>query len=848
MNLRLTLTAGGAVILASVSLYPLIANGSWFWAGVGAVITVMVAGIITRAPVMYAAVAGSALALLAVNPLLVHGSWPLKAVALAIVAVTAASRPRLRLLQPLACLIIYLAALLFYLNLAFAAGQSVAGLIPTGTSLSHLWSLAGQGLDARALSPPVLGTPGVVVLASGGIGLIAVLADLLAVRVRSPAMAGLPLLALYCVRITTSARQGGLGAALVFCLGVIGYLALLAADGRERLRIWGRLVTAWNAHGRDPAPPDGVDTRALSAAGRRIGLAAACAALVLPLLVPGIGLHDLLRTDNAGGGPGGHASGSVALPNPLVQMRDQLLATSSQEVLTYQTSASDPREQYLQVYVLNYDPDGGAWTLISPGASTQVGGRSLQRVPGLAPGTRAAHPSTQVTLSKAVTGYDSKYAFLPLPYAPSQLKVSTGTWDEDNATLMVYSGGTALSGLSYSVTSTEPTPGSAELAAAPDYPASIATNFRQFPPGTNNELTKLARQIVKGARTPYQEALKLQSYFTSGAFTYNVNVSLPDSTAGLQTFLFQTKSGFCQQFAFAMAALARLVGIPSRIAIGYTAGSRIKKNTWKVTTADAHAWPELYFTGVGWLRFEPTPGGATGQGTATEPQYAPLPSSGTGVAPPALGSGGTTPGGPSGLGGEAGIRGGTGGNLDHAAAVHGRSNTGWILLGVAALLGVVLVTPLTARLLIRRRRLRASGDAALAHAAWREFRDSLVDYGLGCRPSETPRAVARRISATLRLDPAAGQAVTRIAGAEERARYAVAPLSSDTLRADTATVRHALSREARWPARLRARLLPQSALSPAREAVQHALDVFGWMDAISLRLRGASRQQEQLGG
>src|SRR5258708_13105592 len=71
-----------------------------------------------------------------------------------------------------------------------------------------------------------------------------------------------------------------------------------------------------------------------------------------------------------------------------------------------------------------------------------------------------------------------------------------------------------------------------------------------------------------------------------------------------------------------MGALAREVGIPSRIAVGYTAGTREAHGVWKVTTADAHAWPELYIRDVGWLRFEPTPGGTAGQGTAIEPNYA----------------------------------------------------------------------------------------------------------------------------------------------------------------------------------------------------------------------------------
>jgi transglutaminase-like putative cysteine protease len=844
MNLRLTLTAGMAVVLASVSLYPLIQTGSWFWAGMGAVIIVMVAGIITRAPVLYAAVAASALALIAVCPLLVDGSWPLKLVGLAVVAVTAVSRPRLRQLQALAGLITYLAALLIYFNLVLAAPQSLGYVIPTQSSVAHLWSLVGQGLDARGQAPPVPGTSGVVLLAAGGIGLIAMLTDVLAVRLRSPAVAGLPLLALFCVRITTSVRQDGAGAAAVFCLGLVGYLALLAADGRDRLRIWGRVVTAWNAQEREPATGDLVDTRALSAAGRRIGLAAACAALVLPLVVPGITLHDLLKTDSAGDGPGGHNSGgAVSLPNPLVQMRDQLQATSNQTVLTYQTSAPYPSQQYLQVYVLNYNPGGGDWTLVQLGPSTQVGNRAMRPAPGLAAGTKVSHTRTEVTLSQSVTGYGSRFGFLPLPYAPSALRVSAGIWEEDNSTLMVYSAGTALSGLGYTVTSTEPTPGAAQLDQLSSYPASIADNYLGFPAGTNGQLTSLAQQITKGATTPYQKALKLQSYFTSGAFTYDLNVTLPDSVQGLTQFLFTVKAGFCQQFAFAMAALARLVGIPSRIAVGYTAGSAIGKKTWKVTTADAHAWPELYFTGVGWLRFEPTPGGPTGQGTATVPQYAPVSTSGSGTTTPPSDLGGA-PGGTGAPGGLAGIRPGSGDTTARAAVHHPHSNAPWILLGIAAFLVAALLTPVTARAAVRRRRLRTTGDAALAHAAWREFRDSLVDYGFGCRASETPRAVARRIAAALRLDPAASQAVTRIAGAEERARYAAVPPGSGSLREDTAAIRQALSREASWAARFRATLLPRSTLDPVRDLLAHALDVFGWMDVAGLRLRSTIRHQE----
>jgi TgpA N-terminal domain/Transglutaminase-like superfamily/Domain of unknown function (DUF4129) len=843
MNLRITVTGAVAVILASVSLYPLIQGGTWFWAGAGAVIVAAAAGVMTRLPVTRAAVAGSVAALIAVIPMFASPSWALRVVAVVIVAIPAAGPLQRRVLQALACLITYLATLLIYLNIVFAARFSAIAVIPTRASIAHLWSLAGQGMDARSLAPPVPGTTAVVLLAAGGIGLIAAATDLLAARLRSPALAGLPLLALYSVRITTNARQGGIGGGLVFCLGMVGYLALLAVDGRERLRIWGRVVTVWD--GPDSKTSYGVDTKALAASGRRIGLAAACIALVLPLIVPGISVHDLLRSNTTGAGSGGQGGGSITLPNPLVQMRDQLLNASTQTVLTYHTTAADPPEQYLQVYVLNYQPGLGAWTLMPFGSATTVGSRPLRPAPGLAATTPAAHPQTEVTFGHAVAGgYDTKAGFLALPYAPSTVHVAAGAWQEDDQTLMVYSGDTSLSGLTYTVTSNVATPGSAQLDSEATYPQSVAGAYQEFPTGPGDDLKKLAEHITQGATTPYQKALKLQSYFTSGAFTYDVDVSLPNSIAGLTKFLFTEKSGMCQQFAFAMAGLARLVGIPSRIAVGYTAGSKIGKGTWKVTTADAHAWPELYFAGVGWLRFEPTPGGATGQGTATVPQYAPGPASNLGAGAPGLTPAGLNPGvgGTGSIPGERRVTGATGLAGRHAGQ-HNSGVLGWVLLAVAIIIVAALITPLTVRTLIRRRRARTVGDAALAHAAWHELRDNLADYGFGCRPSESPRASTRRLAAAMRLDPAAGQAVRRIVRAEERACYAAAPLGPGTLPADTAAVRRALSQEAGWQGRMRALILPRSVLNPIGDGLQHALDVFGWMDALGFRLRYGARQQ-----
>jgi transglutaminase-like putative cysteine protease len=851
MNLRLTLTAAVAVILASVSVYPLIQTAGWFWAGVGAVIVAAIAGALTRLPTLHAAVAGSVLTLVAVCPLLFAPQWGLRILGVLVIGITAAGRPRWRLLQALAIVITYLSALLIYLNVTFAAHLSTAAFVPTRASLSYLSSLVSQGMSERIYEPPVPSSPGVILLAAGGIGLMAAAADLIAVRLRSPAIAGLPLLALYCVRITTSARQGSVGATVVFCLTLIGYLALLAADGRERLRIWGRLVTVWHGVTDETAEPgapalqakpvapveagEAPDTRALAASGRRIGLAAACIALVFPLLVPGISVHDLFRTEPSTAGPGGPL---IAPPNPLDQMHAQLMETTPKTVLTYQTTARSPRQQYLQVYVLNFDPASGAWTLVPPGGpSTSLTSSHLASVPGVAAATPLTETTTHITLAQGTIGYDAKLGFLPLPYAPMQVQ-APGSWQEDNTTLMVYAAQPQLSDLIYSVTSKQAIPDSADENAGGRYPRSIAQDYLGFSKGPHDELAKLATHITAHAGTPYEKALALQHYFLSGAFAYSLDVDLQNGIAGLDQFLFVTKTGFCQQFAFAMAGLARLVGIPSRIAVGYTAGTPDGHGVWKVTSADAHAWPELYFTGLGWIRFEPTPGGA--EGTATVPQYG---------APPGVGVEPTTPT----TGKLPGSHPGTNGNNPNLAHIHnltGGEPTGgsravpghglspWIPLIVAALVVVALVSPASTRTVVRRRRLRTSGDARLAHAVWREVRDDLADYGLNARPSESPRATAARVTALAGLDLQAGEALTRVARAEEHARYATAPLAAPTLRSDSDAVRRALSRQATWTERWRARLLPASVLAPIRTGLQHALDIFGWMDAAGTRFRG----------
>jgi transglutaminase-like putative cysteine protease len=833
MNLRLTITSAVAVLLASFSLLTVIQGVDWMYAGLGAIAVVAAAGLATRLPPIPAAAVATGLVLIAVIPLLTGPSWWVRAGGLALVAIMAGSAVSRRVLPALADVGTYLGALLIYLNLLFAGPQSWAWIIPTMKSFNHLGRQISIGYSEHQYAPPVPATHGMQLIAAAGIGAVAILVDVIAVRMRSPAVAGLPLLVLFSVPVATDVKHVGTGLTLAFCLGITGYLALLATDGRDRLRLWGRLVTVWQEMPEDETA-HGPDTRALAASGRRIGLAAVAVAVFVPLVLPGLNQHGLLGTNPVPGHGGGGSQ--VAPPAPLVQMRTQLFHSSARPFLTYKTTAANPAEQYLQVYVLNYDNAQHNWGLTPRSPSTTINDSSqvLRSAPGLAPATNFSTAHTTITIGKT-SGYKGQMNYLPLPYAPQFLTVGKG-WQETNSTLMVY-GYRPDSGLKYSVTTRTATPTPAQLPAKAKLPASLKPYLAYAGPN-RQALLQRARAITAGATTRLSQAEALENYFTQpGNFTYTLRGNLPSSVL---EFLTTNKKGFCQQFAFAMAVLARLLDIPSRIAVGYTAGTPIGHHTWQVTTADAHAWPELYIPGAGWLRFEPTPGGADAQGTATRPVYAVPTPGGNPTTGPAPGTAGGAPL-PS-----TGVSGGLPGNKKPLPGAGDSSSLGATaskggfpvgpVVGLVAILAII--APGLTRALTRRRRwLAASSDAGRAHAAWRELTSDLVDHGIGGAASESPRAVAKRVGSTADLDPAGRQSMDRIAAAEERARYAREPAPSDSLKSDVQIVRRAIARNASPAERWRARLLPASTLAPVLAGLRQAPDIFGWLDAAGLGLR-----------
>ncbi|HXW78518.1 MAG TPA: transglutaminaseTgpA domain-containing protein, partial [Acidimicrobiales bacterium] len=131
--------------------------------------------------------------------------------------------------------------------------------------------------------------------------------------------------------------------------------------------------------------------------------------------------------------------------------------------------------------------------------------------------------------------------------------------------------------------------------------------FLQLPKGIPTEVARFAHRLMPASWGEYQKAITLQNFFRQAPFVYTLQPSQTAGADALSSFLFETHAGYCQQYATAFAVLARIAGLPARIAVGFSEGIEIAPGTWQVLGSDAHSWPEVWFPRVGWVPFEPTP-------------------------------------------------------------------------------------------------------------------------------------------------------------------------------------------------------------------------------------------------
>ncbi|MBA2811925.1 transglutaminase domain-containing protein [Streptomyces sp. KM273126] len=747
----------------------------------------------------WAATLASACALL---PLVDQMAWILQAaLLLGVQTVVGALTRRVPLARPLTVAAQALVTLLL-LTLVFARQQALIGLIPGPEAFQHFWTLLQRGAeDVGKYTTPAPLTDGIKLMMVGGVLVIGLAVDTLAVTFRTAAPAGLPLLALYSVAAGLSDDLEWLS----FVVAAAGYLMLLLAEGRERLSQWGRVF------GGTPRGP-GADSAAGAVApirtGRRIGVVALGIALLpLPTLDGG-----LLGATGTGVGSGSGGGGTISAVNPLVSLRDSLNVDEDRQVMSYRTNSEDTQDLYLRIVSLD-EFDGTAW---------KPSQRRIEDVPdtfptplGLGPDIKRTEIETRIAAAQ-----DYGQDWLPMPYPATGVNIE-GDWRyEPTGRTLVGDHGQNTRGVRYTVRSLIVQPTADQLASAPEPPPALKREYTALPNSLPPVVARTARDVTAGSANNYERAVKLQDWFAvSGGFTYDTQVQVGTGSNAIARFL-RDKEGFCVHFSFAMASMARSLGIPARVAVGFTPGSPQPDGSMTVGLRDAHAWPELYFEGVGWTRFEPTPNRGSAP-SYTQPEV----SGSTGlpdVARPTQSASTAPSSEPSAsescAGREQQLQACA---SESPAAAAGSDHDPWqwlLFLGIALAVLAVLAVPLLPmmwRMRVRAVRLGAHGrtpEGVAAHtlAVWEEVTDTAWDFGIGPDDSQTPRKAAARIVRLGHLDEAATAAVHRLAAAVEQVLYAPRPRPAAGLAEDARRIEDSLRAHVSGSTRLRALLAPRS--------------------------------------
>jgi transglutaminase-like putative cysteine protease len=750
-----------------------------------------------------AAVAGTATVLcaLALNSVFSDGGW-IPPVVLAVATVTAAGMALRAVgaplwLQPLA----QSAALVSALALVFGPGGSVSGRTPTPGTLAALADLTAAGFrDVAELSAPVPTRGGLLLVTAAGVGLVAVVVDLLAAGMGRAALAGMPLLSLYAVPVAIHADRVGW---YWFALGAGGYLWLLRTDSAERARRWGHLVRP--SAGATEPPGSGAPT---GGTGLVLTGVALVVAVALPGLLPDLSAAALFTTgEGTGIGRGSHDARTV---NPITRLRGELIRRETVELLRVRTDDDDPF--YLRLTALDVFRRSDGWSQ-SPLEATveQRVALGIPPDPDLPPDMAGRTVSTSVE----IRGFRSS-RYLPV-YTHLQNLTVGGDWRYDTDSQTVFSTRTDTQDFRYGLTSTEVDYRPESLAASAPLPAGspVQERFGRVP--SDPVVEEIVRDIVAGASTPYEKALALNTYFSpANGFRYSLRTRPGTTGDDLLDFL-ENKEGYCEQYASALAYLARQAGLPARVAIGFTRGER-RGGYWSITSRDAHAWTEIYFDRVGWVPFDPTPLGGGGHAVSLPHTLPPSAAGGTAADPNATSapaSPGSTPSTGPGTRRPDRER-----ELGQGAAAPTGSGTGpagesrWPALASVALLLALVSAPAAARVVARRRRhgiVAGTDPVGAAHAAWDEVLATLTDFGLSANDAETPRATAARVAERDGLDDTSRTALRQLATAEERARYATTALQSSGLAQALDTVRSGLWADADRRTAVSAILLPASA-------------------------------------
>lgn len=644
-------------------------------------------------------------------------SWWLVGAVFAVVAIGVATLTRSishrRWLPPLLALMVAVVGL----TAGYASDVAFLGLFPNTDALAKFSEISASGFDSIAVqsvpAEPQLGIVFLLALLMIGCALSAEAANAL----RLPALTAAPLLGLL---VIPTAVRPELTDPVWFVVTAVFYLLLLRS-GRRRS---------------SPSVLLGV------------GAIAIIGGLLAPSFLPSVDPDAATST-------GGVTTGV----NPLISLGDDLRRGDPVVAVTYTTDADSG--VYLRLATLDTF-NGRTW---SPTSVENAPSRTVDDFPppaGLTDAVLRERKEVVIQVGE-ISG-----RWLPLPYPAESVVGTEGDWYWEPDGLSARASNSSVRGQNYSVAFSDveptleqlqvsvPVGSPSEITGAPTgAPAGIdAERYLGLPARVPDIITSTAGDITGGLVTSYDMALALQSYFQSGDFLYSEDAPVEEGYDGtgvdvIATFL-EKKSGYCVHYASAMAVMARALGIPSRIAVGFQPGesSRVDGQTvFTVSSDDLHAWPELYFDGIGWLRFEPTPGrGELPDYGAELPVDDPTTPENEAVAPTAAPT--TAPSATAApqrpdveldpLTGEP------------LAAGGGAQPLPIVLLSMLAVILAAGAAPAVVRAVVRRRRFgRVRRGEDPAAAAWDEVRDTARDHGWAAPDSETPRDFADRLAVVL---------------------------------------------------------------------------------------------------
>jgi transglutaminase-like putative cysteine protease len=681
--------------------------------------------------------------------------------------------------------------------------------LPTFATLGHAGDLVQEALvTVQAYAAPAPTTPGLTFVVGCGLGLTALAVDYLAVTRRSPSLAGLPLLTAF---LAAAANSGAALPVMFFVAAATMWLILVARSGRAILRQWG--TTA--AVARTPIPQNlgSAGGYEYSSMARTLGALALVAAVAVPVALPqvpptfiGSGLG---RSSSAGNG-----SRVVGFSQSLDLAAD-LASPSTNPVLEYRTA--DPSPPPLRVAVGSfYKSDQSVWEPRS------VGLPALSTTPPIPepPGLSSTVPQRPFTMTFSRNLLDEPNLAAPYPLISADLgNIPWGL----TAVGQEVKVGERPESYSVSYLRLEPTPKMLREASTSG-PRILDPNDPDLDRDGEFALTvdALTERLTAGKKSGYDDAMAIQQYLrTSGGFTYSLTLADASvSAAGapvdpLTNFLI-TKQGYCVQFASAMVMMSRSAGIPARMAIGFLPGTP-DRDLWTVTAADAHTWPELYFEGIGWTRFEPTPS----RGAPAAYAVPPAPS-GTAAENDPLTGATAAPGtaAPKDLG-DPSIDNGTNADVGLSPiSVLEWLTHGWGAVLLASLVGLIgsVVVPAAALWRRRRRLISARTAGQRVEVQWELLTSSLGDLGIAPAPSRTPKQQCDYYGQAASLEGDASHALGRVVQTLERSRYTMAGPPPDGMAADARQVFKAAAANRSRRDRLRAGLWPSSGIAQLRSA------------------------------